>query len=211
MKTTSKDDGFSKSTSFRSMAFIFLLVAVVILGGIGFLNYRLNPLTYSTAEQAQAASILEAGGNITVSDANIDWRELRREHIKQMKQAPDVVIFGGSRWQEATSAVSDKKRVYNAFVSSDHFEDMMAITELLYANKRLPKTLILSVRFSTFEYLDRRHAWWWKSFAPEYQSMAARLGVPSHSWLDTASFGKYGHLLSADALLAKHSDINNAA
>jgi hypothetical protein len=185
------------------LAATFLAVAVAILGGIAYLNYQLNPLSYSSAAQTEAAAVLASGRNVAVSDANIDWRELRREQIKQMKEAPDVLIFGGSRWQEATSAVAPNKRVYNAFVSNDHFEDMMAITELLYTTHRLPKTLILSVRFSTFEYLDRRDAWWWKSFGPEYRSMAQRLGVPAHSWLDTVQFGKYSHLLAADAILAK--------
>jgi hypothetical protein len=188
---------------------IFLAVAAAILGGVGYLNYQLNPLTYSGKAQSAAAEVLASGRNIAVSDANIDWRDLRRAQILQMKAAPDILIFGGSRWQEATSAIAPGKHVYNAFVSNDHFEDMMAISELLYEQHRLPRTLILSVRFSTFEYLDRRDAWWWKSFGAEYRAMAARLGVPAHSWFDTTQFGKYSHLFAADAIFAKWQKFNS--
>lgn len=205
------DQGERRRPNGKWLVAIFLAVAAVILGGVAYLNYQLNPLSYSNKEQAAAAQILASGRNIAVSDANIDWRDLRRAQILQMKEAPDILIFGGSRWQEATSAVAPGNRVYNAFVSNDHFEDMMAISELLYETHRMPKTLILSVRFSTFEYLDRRDAWWWKSFGPEYRAMAARLGVPAHSWTETTQFGKYSHLLAADAIASKWQKFNSNA
>jgi hypothetical protein len=187
---------------------IFLAIAAVIIGTVGYLNYRLDPLTFNSAEQAKAAAALANGRSIAIPHSNIDWRELRREHIRQMKETPDIIIFGGSRWQEATSAVAPDKRVYNAFVSNDHFEDMMALTELLYSTKHLPKTLVLSVRFSTFEYLDRREAWWWKSFGPEYRTMAERLKVEAHPWWNTLPTGKWLHLLSAETIVdkLKHDD-----
>jgi hypothetical protein len=120
-----------------------------------------------------------------------------------MKDTPDVVIFGGSRWQEASSEVAPTKRIYNAFVSSDHFEDMMAISELLYSSHRMSKTLVLSVRVSPFEYLDRRNSWWWKSFSPEYRAMANRLGIAVPPRWETLPIRKWLHLLSADAMLDK--------
>jgi hypothetical protein len=182
---------------------VFLGVTLLILVGVTALNYWLNPLTYNHTEQQKAAKLLAAGHSIAIPDSNLDWRELRREHIRLMPTSPDVVIFGGSRWQEATGDVAPGKHVYNAFVSNDHFEDMMAIAELLDASKRMPKTLVLSVRFSTFEYLDRREAWWWKSFSPEYRAMAERLGVTPHSRWNLSPAAKWGHLLSGDALLNK--------
>jgi len=196
------DRAFLASSAWNYGAlFAGILVLAMATTALG--NFVLNPLTYSRAQQVAAADALAAGHNIAIADSNIDWRALRRENIARLGETPDIVIFGGSRWQEASSDVAPGQKLYNAFVSNDHFEDMMAITELLYANHRLPKTLVLSVRFSTFEYLDRRGAWWWKTFAPEYRAMAKRLGVTPHPWYDTIAAGKWAHLLSLDALLGK--------
>ena len=184
---------------------IFLGVATAGVLAVAGANFWLNPLTYSRAQQQAAAAALADGRNLAIPDTNIDLRELRREHLRSMATTPDVVIFGGSRWQEASGVVAPGKRVYNAFVSSDHFEDMMAIAELLRSTNRMPETLILSARFSTFEYLDRRDSWWWKSFAPEYRVMAERLGVEPHPWTATLPFGKWWNLLSLDALFAKYT------
>lgn len=205
---TDKDIGSSSSarsighSSKRLITFalIFFTVAAIVLGTVATLNYWLDPLTYSRSAQRTAAEAWASGHNVAMLDSNVDWRELRREHIKRMKETPDVVIFGGSRWQEASSEVLPGKRVYTAFVSNDHFEDMLAISELLYEANRLPKTLILSARFSTFEYLGHREAWWWKSFWPEYDAMSKRLGIPTYSRWQMLQFGKWFHLLSVDLL-----------
>src|SRR5437016_1866680 len=156
----------SKKNPFLKYAVIFLIIAAVLVGTVAALNYWLDPLSYSHAAQVEAAEIWADGRNVEMLYSDVDWRELRREHIMRMQETPDVVIFGGSRWQEASGDVLPGKRVYTAFVTNDHFEDMLGISELLYQAKRLPKTLILSVRFTTFEYLPGREAWWWKSFKP---------------------------------------------
>jgi hypothetical protein len=184
-------------------AALFTGFLVLVTGSTALGNFLLNPLTYNPSQQTAAAEALATGHGVAIADSNIDWRDLRRENIAWLNDTPDIVIFGGSRWQEASSDVAPGQKLYNAFVSNDHFEDMMAISELLYVKHRLPKTLILSVRFSTFEYLGRRDAWWWKSFGPEYRDMAKRLGVESHPWYDTIPIGKWIHLLSLDALLGK--------
>lgn len=182
-------------------ALIFVAVAAVFFGAVACMNYRLNPLSFSAAEQSAVAATLARGRNVALADPNIDWRDLRSEHVKAMKETPDVVLFGGSRWQEATSAVAPGKRFYNAFVNNDHFEDVVALTGLLYATGRLPRTFILSVRFFSFDYLDRHDSAWWKHFSPEYRAMSERLGIPAHSWSDTVTPMKYSTLLSIEALV----------
>jgi hypothetical protein len=194
-----------RTSSGAGVKYGILFAAILMLGGgatsLG--NFALNPLIYNPSQQVAAAIALSEGHSIAVPDSNLDWRDLRRENILRLSQTPDVVIFGGSRWQEASSEVAPGQKVYDAFVSNDHFEDMMAMAELLFETHRLPKTLILSVRFSTFEYLDRRDSGWWKSFGPEYRRMADRLNVEPHSMIDTVPVGKWLNLLSLDALLGK--------
>jgi anti-anti-sigma regulatory factor len=176
-----------------------LAIPLVLVGAIVGVNYWLDPLTYSTSQQREVAAAWVKGQHVAMLDANVDLRELRREHVRLMTETPEIIVFGGSRFQEASSEVAPGKKFYNAFVSNDHFEDMLAFVQLLDENKRLPKTLVLSVRFSTFEFLGGREAWWWKSFAPEYIQMAKRLGIDTYSSFDTLSYQKYTHLFSAES------------
>jgi hypothetical protein len=186
--------------SIKKLAAFFIFVTAFLIGIVVLLNYRLSPLSYNSEQQFRVAQVLAGGGNVAISDANLDWRQLRRDHFTLMKDTPDIIVFGGSRWQEATAEVAPGRRFYNAFVSNDHFEDMMALTELLRATGRMPKTLLLSVRFSTFERLDKRHAGWWKSFASEYNTMARTLGIEPLPWYKTQPTEKYEQLFAADAL-----------
>lgn len=182
---------------------IFIAFVVLALGGIATTNYLLNPLIYSRGAQAQAAEALMSGKNIKIADSNIDWRGLRREHIARMTQTPDVLVFGGSRWQEAVGDSLPGYSMYTAFAQNDHLEDMMALTELLTRHDRLPGTLVLSVRFATFEELDKRVAWWWKTLAPEYLAMGERLGVATRPWHEWFPREKWASLFSVDLLTAK--------
>ena len=182
-----------------------LLVAATlgVLALVGAANYRLNPLVFSEGAKAAAGEALAAGRNVMVADSNIDWRGIRREHVRRMDATPDVLIFGGSRWQEATGDALPGKRMYTAFAQNDHLEDMMALTELLHASGRLPPTLVLSVRFATFERLEQRAAWWWKTFAPEYLAMGRRLGVETRPWWEWVPYEKWQSLFSLELLWAK--------
>lgn len=182
---------------------VLLCGVLVILGGIAFANYKLNPLIFSKAEQVAVAETLMSGSNVMIVDSNIDWRGIRREHIQRMNYTPEVLIFGGSRWQEATSDALPDKKMYTAFAQNDHLEDMMALTELLYSAKRMPRTLVLSVRFATFELLDKRVAWWWKTLAPEYLAMGRRLEVETRPWWEWMPYEKWQSLFSMELLMAK--------
>lgn len=182
--------------------YIFLFLSI-FLGGLSivvFPNYFLNPLTYSNSELAKAGAALESGKNIAFPEPTLDFRNLRRSHIEQMTETPEIVIFSGSRWQEATDDIAPGHDLYNAFVSSDHLEDMLAISELLHANNRMPKTLVLSVRYTTFDYVGQRGKSSWKSFSPQYRAMAKKLGVEPHPWIKTTPYNKWLNLLSLDAL-----------
>jgi hypothetical protein len=175
--------------------FAFVLMAGLISVIVG--NYRLDPFTYNRVALADMSAFLAADMNYALLDPNIDLRALRREHVRQMRTTPDVVVFGGSRWQEASAALLPGRKLFNAFVHNDSYEDLLAITELLRANDRLPKTLVLSVRLVAFQSTE------WKEWAPEYRSMARLLGLQDPGWLNTFAFDKWMNLLSLDGAMQK--------
>jgi len=185
----------------------FLAALVVVVGAGIFLiagaNYFLDPLHFSASGQRQAAAVLLSGKNYAVFDANMDFRGLRREAIAQMTGTPQVIVFGGSRFELATPDLFPGKTFYNGFVHNDVFEDLVAFSGLLYEHKRLPKNLVLTVRYKTFLPIDPvlRETDEFKLFWSEYRSMADRLGIEKESWLDVVPLGYWSHLLSVDNIV----------
>jgi hypothetical protein len=170
---------------------LYLLVVLVLAGAVfaavGVVNTRLNPYVYDDDAVAWAAQGLADGKNLANYDPNIDLRKLRKAQIERMTTTPDVVIFGGSRWQEARSeTVPGGHRVYNAFVSNDQVEDMLALANILDKAGRLPKTMVFSLRFVSLQAIPERTTYDWKGWESDYVEMADRLGVEPVSYLDRA-------------------------
>ena len=115
---------------------------------------------------------------------------------------PDIAVFGGSRWQEATSALVPGSKFANVFVHSDYYEDMLAIAEVMYAADRLPKTMVLSIRYQTFMPNDKRNSDMWKAFTPEARKMSDRLGLSMPSWFASYDTTRLLNLISVDAAAA---------
>ena len=70
------------------------------------------------------------------------------------------------------------------------------MVEMLIQHRRLPDTLILSIRDMTFAPVDVRSDTLWLSALPDYRAMAARLDIPSHSRLETGELASWLGLLS---------------
>jgi hypothetical protein len=177
-------------SSNRTLA-VYLLVVLVLAGGlfaaVGAVNAQLNPYIYDTNSINQVAQGLADGLNLANYDPNVDLRQLRKAQIERMPVAPDVVIFGGSRWQEARSEIiPGGHRVYNAYVSNDQVEDMLAISNILYTAHRMPKTIVFSLRFVSLQAIRDRTTFDWKGWQSDYVDMAHRLGVDPASYLDRA-------------------------
>ena len=198
-------DSSRAAVGFPAKRFLAALVAVVGAGVllIAGANYFLDPLHFSASGLRQVAAVLLSGKNYAVFDANMDFRALRREAIAQMTQTPQVIAFGGSRFELATRDLFPGKTYYNAFVHNDVFEDLVAFSGLLYEHKRLPKNLVMTVRFKTFLPIDPvlRETDEFKLFWSEYRSMADRLGIEKESWLDVAPIAYWSHLLSVDNIM----------
>lgn len=181
---------------------LFAAVTAAIVGSVALTNYVLNPLRFNGSAMGDVASILLGGKNYLVYDGNLDWRAFRREYVRRMPAVPDIAVFGGSRWQEATSALAPGSNFVNMFVHSDYYEDMLAVAEVMYAADRLPKTMVLSIRYETFQPNDKRNSDMWKAFTPEARRMSDRLGLSMPSWFASYDTTRLLNLISVDAAAA---------
>lgn len=197
----------SSGTTVRYLTALIGVVAVVFVG-IGLANYLLNPLDYSEQYTHQVALYHAAGKNFANYDPNINMRALRAEEIRTMTAAPDVVVLGGSRWQEArANLLTGNRTFFNAHVHNDYVEDALALVQILDEAGRLPHTLILSERFATFEPLSQRDSQEWIAWAPEYRRMAQRLGIPQDPVLQTLPTAQVAGLFSAPALFDRVREV----
>jgi hypothetical protein len=169
--------------------------AALLLGGLAAANFQLAPLSYSAAALADVADDLAAGRNHAVLDLNLDTRGLRRQHIARLRVAPEVAVLGASHWQEAHADLLPGRRFYNAHVHRDHYEDLLAVVEMMVRHDRLPKTLIMSIRDMTFLPEQHRTDTLWLTALPDANAMAARLGI-GRPWLETRPLRRWLGLLS---------------
>jgi hypothetical protein len=116
-----------------------------------------------------------------VFDLNLNVRRLRDEAIARLASTPDVVILGASHWQEAHSDLLPYKRLYNAHVHRDYWEDMLGMVDIFARNGRLPKQMIIAVRDIMFTPIADRGDFLWEPGIPNYRAMADRLGVEKES------------------------------
>ncbi|HZM78909.1 MAG TPA: hypothetical protein VFC19_24535 [Candidatus Limnocylindrales bacterium] len=157
---------------------VLAIIVAVLFAAVGFGNAALNPYVYDKDEIARVGKGLAEGKNLANYDPNVDLRAVRKAQIEAMTTTPDIVIFGGSRWQEARSEIiPGGHRVYNAFVSNDQIEDMMALAQILDVNNRLPKAVVYSLRFVSLQPVADRGTYDWKDWGPEYVEMSRKLGV----------------------------------
>jgi hypothetical protein len=183
--------------------YVFMVVALVaaFYAAVAISNFALNPLAYNATRMQSVAETMAAGKNFATYDPNINWRALRREQIEVMTATPDVVVFGGSRWQEAYAELLPGSSVFNAHVHSDYAEDFLALVQLLDEHGRLPDTLVLSLRYIIFEPVAKREPTDWREWTFEYRRMAHRLGIDPHPVVDTLPVSHWTALFSVPDLV----------
>ncbi len=186
--------------SVRALVAWISATAIALILLLGLLNYLLNPLTFRVGALREVAEVLNRGQNFALDDPNIDFRGLRREHVRLMASKPDVLLFAGSRFEVATVNTFPGQTFYNAFAHNDYFEDLLAVTALLEEADRLPKTLVLSVRHLSFRPISKRETDEWRMFSDEYQRMAKRLDIPVASALERFPFSHYQSMFSVEYL-----------
>jgi hypothetical protein len=187
------------------------VVAAVAFVSVGVANTRLNPYVYDGGAIDSVAADMAAGKNFANYDPNIDLRALRKAQIQHMTSAPDVIFFGGSRWQEARSSlVPGGHTVFNAYVSNDQVEDMLALTYILDRAGRLPKTLVFSLRFVSLQPVAERDTYDWKVWGPEYAAMSEWLGVSPVSYYDRMPIQQWAGTFNLPALYGRVQQLNHA-
>ena len=165
--------------------FLVLLFSIAGLGLIWFGNARFAPLLFDVAAVEQVAATLASGSNYATFDLNINSRALRRAHIANLTETPDVAVMGASHWQEAHASLVPGRYFYNAHVHRDYYEDMLAVVEMFVSNNRLPKQLIITIRDNLFTPVADRTDFLWMPAIPDYREMAKRLKLPTHPWAET--------------------------
>lgn len=190
-------------SSGRSWRFLVIVVAIVAVSyaAVAGSNFALNPLSYNSIYMRSVAETMAQGQNYATFDPNINWRALRREQIEMLTTTPDVVVFGGSRWQEAYAELLPGRSLFNAHVHSDYAEDFLALTQLLEEHGRLPDTIVLSLRYIIFEPVAKRVPTDWREWTFEYRRMAHRLGITPHPLVDTLPITHWTSLFSVPDLV----------
>lgn len=190
--------------TWRGRYLVFLFGGLlVVFAAMAAANYALDPLKYSRGYMAEVSGYFARGLNLPLTDRNFNIRALRREHLQRLPAAPQVMVFGGSRMQYASGAVVPGRTFYNTWVYADGFEDVLAVSEMLLSNDRMPETFVISVRHKSFIPLGARETADWKQLAPEYRAMAQRLGLPRPSWAASLPIDHWSSLLSVSALARK--------
>jgi hypothetical protein len=179
---------------------IIALLFAVLWGAVIYANFAAYPLVYSSDAKAEVAEAFAAGDNYGVYDLNIDTRGLRRAHIAKLTETPEVIVLGASHWQEGESSLVPHRTFYNAHVHRDYYEDILGVTEMLVANGRLPKTMIISIRDLMFTPVALRTDDLWRPGLQDYRKMARRLGLTPHTWGETASANEWLNLMSLKSL-----------
>ncbi len=198
---TAPDRPMQQVVSNKHLLPIFVVVALLALLALAGINYVANPMTYSPSHLRTIASRLNGGGDYAIYDPNINWRVLRREHIRIMTTTPDILLGGGSDWQEASADLVQGKSFYNAHVHADFIEDIFAITYLLEDSGRMPETLILGIGHLAFQPLDHREFTEWLEWVPEYRAMADKLEIEPHFWYETLRTQHWQALFSLRELM----------
>lgn len=164
---------------------VLLCISIIGVGLISFGNARYAPMLFNTFAIENVAKHLATGSNYATFDLNINSRDLRRLHIANLSETPEVAVMGASHWQEGHADLLSERRFYNAHVHRDYYEDMLAVTEMFVSSDRLPKQLIITIRDNLFTPVENRTDFLWMAGIPDYRKAARRLGLQAHPYTKT--------------------------
>jgi hypothetical protein len=192
-------------------AAVCLAIAVAGSAAVYAANPRFAPEMYDEEGMRPAAEALSQGKNYAVFDLNMNIRKLRDFQVSQMSEAPDIVIYGASHWQEANASLVPYKKMYNAHIHRDFWEDPLAIADILTKYNKLPKQIIISVRDNQFRPVELRPDYLWEPGIPYYREMADRLGLEKESAWKTFAWHRLREKFSLSMLFTNVTRWYNAS
>lgn len=197
-----KADAGAASTATAALRYLGLSAAIVVAGlaAVWNANRSFAPEMYSDRGPKVMAEALAKGQNWATFDLNINIREMRDHHLSRLDYTPDVVVLGASHWQEAHAGLVRHKRMFNAHIHRDYWEDPLGMVELFVSHNRLPKQMIIAVRDNQFLPVERRRDFLWLPGIPYYRDMARRLDIEAQPWIATLPTVRWREQLSLPML-----------
>ena len=163
-------------------SYLFLLLAIIVIGTVSIraINVILAPMLFDEAKINSVARAITHSTGYATYDLNIETRQLRREHIRNLPEAPEIAVMGASHWQEAHGAIMPGVSFYNAHVHRDYFEDIVAVASWFIKYDKLPKKLVISIRDNQFTAPRDRTDFLWVPVLPDYRKAAPMFGLTPH-------------------------------
>ena len=163
-------------------SYLFLLLAIIVIGTVSIraVNVMLAPMLFNETKITSVAEAISHRTGYATYDLNIETRQLRREHIRNLPEAPEIAVMGASHWQEAHGAIMPGVSFYNAHVHRDYYEDIVAVAAWLIKYDKLPKKLVISIRDNQFTHPKERTDFLWVPVLRDYRELAPMFGLTPH-------------------------------
>ena len=175
-------------------------LAVVGLAAIFVANRCFAPEMYLSRAAHVIGKTLAGGDNYAVFDLNVNIRAIRSAQIAKLNAAPDVALIGASHWQEAHGDLMPNARFLNVHVHRDYYEDLLAMSEVLVRNDKLPRTMVIAFRDAIFSPIEERRDHLWLPAVADYRAMSARLNIEPHSTFATLPVARLREQISMPML-----------
>lgn len=126
---------------FIKKSFIFLIPVILI---VALTNYLVDPAhIFNDDYEKGMVEIIKDGNNIA-NTSNYDARLFQKIYIEKLLDPKDVIVIGSSRSMQIRKELFIND-FFNNSVPGAILEDYIAITQLYYANDKLPNKVILGV------------------------------------------------------------------
>ncbi len=151
-------------------AALFLLPLLLFIGWVNWYvdSYALLRVTYD-----EIAAQMAAGKNVEgLEDSDYNDRNLLAARLKGMEEAPQVMVLGSSRVYTFDHTMFGTDSFYNAGLSEATIYDLLAVTGILAAEGKLPKTMVVGVDAFLFNKSHDNEKWKELESYANYMSLA---------------------------------------